>query len=265
MLAKVPLHPLAKSFSLMEACCRLLYTLLYSLKIVFFFTSCQPNWSLVLDVVFGGQDEVHMAITLIDKTKLRTQPKIFQETSLYMETSINCAVLPILSMIVFAPCMVFFVMSCLLRFYIFVARPVNAHQGNLVKPTQIIGLNFTGILVSFLYVGWILSINLQAQHQSPFTRACEASDVNTNINPWTKHIYAQSLIILNAVALTLSIKIVYKVKKSTTSSSDSEHIKLVVYTLSHTVGFVFMLITATLAKVVNSTLMNKVSISIHHC
>ena len=261
MLAKVPLHPLAKSFSLVEACCRLLFTLLCSLRIVFFFTSCQPNWSLVLDVVFGGQEKVHMAITLIDQTKLETQPKVFQETSLYMEPSINCAVLPILGLIVFTPCIVFFLMSCLLRFYIFVARPANAHQRTLVKPTQIIGLNLTGILVSFLFVGGILPIMLQ--NQPPFTQACEAPYVRMTVTPWTKPIVF-SLFILNAVALTLYITIVYKVKKST-SSLDSEHIKLVVYTLSHTVGFVLILITITLAKVVNFTHMTKVSISIYRC
>ena len=48
----------------MEACCRLLYTLLYSLKIVFFFTSCQPNWSLVSDV--GGQEKVQSNSIIVE-------------------------------------------------------------------------------------------------------------------------------------------------------------------------------------------------------
>ena len=248
----------------MEAYSRLLFSLLIPpLKIVYFYTSCQPNWSLVSDAVFGGQEEVHMAITLINKTRLGTHPKVFQD-SIYMEPSVNCAVLPMLSIIFFTPCMVFFVMSCLLRFYIIVARPANAHQETLTKPSQIIGLNLTGILVSFLYVGWILSITLLRRNQAPLTQACEAPDVKTDVAPWTQPIY-WVVIVLNAVALTLSITIVYKVKKSTRSSSDSEHIKLVVYTLSHTVGFVFMLITTTLARTVNSTNMTKVSISIYHC
>ena len=250
----------------MEAYSRLLFSLLMPpLKIVYFYTSCQPNWSLVSDAVFGGQEVVHMAITLINKTRLGTQPKVFQD-SMYMEPSVNCAVLPMLSIIFFTPCMVFFVMSCLLRFYIIVARPANPHQETLTKPTQIIGLNLMGILVSFLYVGWILSITLLRQNQGPFTQACEAPYVKTDVVPWKKPIYAYSLIVLNTIALTLSITIVFKVKKSTTrSSSDSEHVKLIVYTLSHTVGFVFMLITTTLAKNVNSTNMTKVIINICHC
>ena len=73
----------------MEACSRLLFTLLVSLKLVFFYTSCQPNWSLVSDVVFGGQEKVHMVIPLIkNKTTLGTRPTIYQD-SMYMEQSIT--------------------------------------------------------------------------------------------------------------------------------------------------------------------------------
>ena len=173
MLTKVSLHPLAKSFSLMEACSRLLFSFLVSLRIVFFYTSCQPNWSLVSDV--GGQEKVHMVIPLLNKTTLGTQPTIYKD-SMYMEQSINCVALPILTIVFFTPSMVFFLMSCLLRFYIFVARPANAHQESLAKPTQILGLNLTGILVSFLYVGGgVLSKKLHGPNH-PFTQACEAPD-----------------------------------------------------------------------------------------
>ena len=64
-----------------------------------------------------------------------------------------------------------------------------------------------------------------------------------------------SFLVLNAVALTLSITIVYKVKKST----DSEHVKLVVYTLTHVVGFAFVVITRALAMSANTSNMTKVS------
>ena len=229
----------------------LFFFIVVSVKLVFFYTSCQPNWSLVSDVVFGGQEEVQMVIPLINKTKLGTQPKIFQD-SLYMEPSINCTALSILNLIFFTPSMVFFLMSYFLRFYIIVARPANAHQETLAKPAQIIGLNLMGIIVSFLYVGKILSTQLQEQNQAPFTQACEAPDINTKL---LHPIIANDLIVLNAVALTLSITIVYKVKKST----DSEHVKLVVYTLSHVFGFAFVVITLFLAKSANTSNMTRVS------
>ena len=155
----------------------------------------------------------------------------------------------------FTPSMVFFLMSCLFRFYIIVARPANAHQKTLDKPTQIIGLNLTGILVSFLYVGGVLSINFHRKNQTPFTQACEAPDIVMNVAPWTKPIYGYSFLALNAVALTFSFTIVYKVKNSTHSG----HVKLVVYTLSHIFGLAFMVITRTFAKSANTTNMTKVS------
>ena len=99
MLTKVSLHPLAKTFSLMEACSRLLFSFLVSLRIVFFYTSCQPNWSLVSDV--GGQEKVHMVIPLLNKTTLGTQPTIIYKDSMYMEQSINCVALPILTIVFF--------------------------------------------------------------------------------------------------------------------------------------------------------------------
>ena len=106
MLAKVPLHPLFRIYSLLEVISRLLLSLLESTKITFFFTSCQPNWSLVSVLVFGDE-EMRLLIPLLTVNDLRTHPRILHD-DVYMKPTANCGVIPILTITFVAAAMVFF-------------------------------------------------------------------------------------------------------------------------------------------------------------
>ena len=161
----------------MEAFFRLLSCLIQTpLRIAFIYTSCQPNWSVVLDILFGVQEEVHVVIPQVNETELRTNTKLFLDV-IYMKPNSNCSVIPILKITFFTPCLVFFVMSSLLRFYMIVVSPANAHHERLAKPTPIFGFTMIGILVSMLYFGWMLSIKSQGLILLLFVLACEAPDI----------------------------------------------------------------------------------------
>ena len=256
----------------MEAIFRLLSCSIQNpLRIAFIYTACQPNWSLVLDIVFGVQEEVHVVIPQVNETELRTNSKLFLDV-IYMKPNSNCSVIPILKITFFTPCLIFFVLSSLLRFYMIVASPANGQHERLAKPTHIIGFTIMGILVSMLCLGWSLSIKSQGLNLLLFVLACEAPDIEMH---QTSRLFGSQrssfafspfygILVLFTLALILSITVIYKVKQATRVSADSRHFKLAVYTLSHFMGFGCILGTAILAKSLNSTNMTKVSVNFYH-
>ena len=262
MLSKVPLHPMAKSFSLVEAISRLLYCVLVEpIKIFFFFTSCQPNWSLISEVVFGMQPDVLITISLLNENDFRgTHPKALLDR-IYIRPITNCSVIPRLSFVFVIPCMVFFFLSCIMRCYMIVVRPL--HQETLAKPTQITGFTLMGMFLSLQFTGWILATQIDGQNQSPFTLACEAPNMFMPSMSWRKSM--SILLVVYLVALILSIMILYKVKKSTRASSDSPLFKLAVYTCVYVMGFAFMVFATILVESINSTNMTRVSLFQSSC
>ena len=148
MLTKVPFHPMAKSFSLLEAITRLLYSFVQMLRVVFYYTSCQPNWSLLLYFAFGVQTQVDvMVIPLLNGIDSRESSSQITLDSIGIEPTINCAMISKLSLLFGILSVVFFVLNCILRFYMIVVRATNAHQEALAKPSQIIGFSITGVLL----------------------------------------------------------------------------------------------------------------------
>ena len=261
MLAKVPLHPLFRIFSLLEVISRLLFSLLESTKIIFFFTSCQPNWSLVSVLVFGDE-EMRLQIPLLTVNDLRTHPRILHD-DVYMKPTANCGVIPILTITFVAAAMVFFFLGSILRFYIIVARPANSQQETLAKPSQVIALSLMGLLACLLCIGWRWSI--YKPETTPFTMACEAPDIKAiPISPHAPMPF--NGLMLYTITIILSITIVYKVKKSSTASSDSRHTKLAVNSFSHVVSFAIIALLSLESNFsfnpFNSTNMTRVSMNI---
>ena len=159
---------MAKSFSLLEAITRLLFSLVQMLRVVFYYMSCQPNWSLLLYFAFGVQTRVDvMVIPLLNWIDSRENSSQITLDSIGIEPTINCAMISKLSLLFGMPSLVFFVMSCILRFYMIVVRATNAHQEALAKPLQIIGFSITGVFVALLWFGFAF------QFQQPFTLASE--------------------------------------------------------------------------------------------
>ena len=254
---------MAKSFSLVEAISRLLYSALVEpIKIFFYFTSCQPNWSLISEVVFGVQagEPIIIIIPLINENDLREGHPRELLDSIHIMSRINCFVIPKLSFVFFIPCMVFFLMSCTMRFYMIVVRPLVDPQETLSKPTQIRGFTLIGLLISLQLTGWILATQIDGQNQPAFTLACEAPNMKMPSRSWRKSLYIYILLILYLAALTLSILMVYRVKKLTRATPDSRHFKLAVYTCFHVMGFAFMAFATILVKSVNSTNVTRVSL-----
>ena len=254
---------MAKSFSLVEAISRLLYSALVEpIKIFFYFTSCQPNWSLISEVVFGVQagEPTSIIISLINGNDLRESHPRESLDSIHIMSKINCLVIPKLSFVFFILCMVFFLMSCTMRFYMIVVRPLVDPQETLAKPTQITGFTLIGLLLSLQLTGWILATQIDGQNQPAFTLACEVPNLKIPSRSWTKSQYIYILSILYLAALTLSILMVYKVKKSTGATPDSQHFKLTVYTCFHVMGFALIAFATILVKSINSTNITRVSL-----
>ena len=60
----MPLHPMAKTFMIIERMFSILQcALVESLKVVFYYTSCQPNWSL-LATIFNIDNSNYVVIPL---------------------------------------------------------------------------------------------------------------------------------------------------------------------------------------------------------
>ena len=255
MLTKVPFHPMAKSFSLLEAITRLLFSLVQMLRVVFYYTSCQPNWSLLLYFAFGVQTRVDvMVIPLLNWIDSRENSSQITLDSIGIEPTINCAMISKLSLLFGMPSLVFFVMSCILRFYMIVVRATNAHQEALAKPLQIIGFSITGVFVALLWFGFAF------QFQQPFTLACEVPCMKKPPRSSGFFILQLTWIVTLIGPIILYSTVIHKINKSTTAfSSDSQHLKPAISTFCQASGFIFIALSFIMNMSFDSTNMTQVS------
>ena len=241
---------MAKSFSLLEAITRLLYSLVQLLRVVFYYTSCQPNWSLLLHFAFGVQTRVDVMVIPLSNGN-SSQITL---NSIGIEPTINCAMISKLSLLFGIPSLVFFVMNCILRFYMIVVRATHAHQEALAKPPQIIGFSITGVFVATLWLG------IAFQFQQPFTLACEVPCLKRP--PRSSGFFTLQLAwIITLIGPTILYStIIHKVKKSTTAfSSDSQHLKPAISTFCQASGFIFIALSFIMNLSFDSTNTTQVS------
>ena len=200
LLAKVPFHPMAKVFSLFERIFSVLqFTLVEIPKGVFYYTSCQPNWFLLAKHIFGT-NQVGKQVNIITSDNVDILDTVF------IQPTFNCDVLGRIALLFNTAVLVFFFMTCALRFYLIVVKQANTHQETLTRPVQIVSFTLLGIIVTMgLFV-------LTLDDQYTFSQACLAPDEEQPLPKLSKKLYYSIVGAVNFLVVILYITITIKVK-----------------------------------------------------
>ena len=210
---KVPLHPMAKTFMIIERMFSILQcALVESLKVVFYYTSCQPNWSL-LATVFNIDNSNYVVIPL--PNMLNAESKSLWYDKILIQPTINCTFLEKTTILFNTGCLLFFTMNCVLRFYLIVVKQASPQRECLTSKTEIVA--FTGI-------GFILTIlffTVSLDDQFTFSRDCLALNVKHPLPRLSKIVYNSFLIGTNAIDLVLLVLMVITIVRAPALASTS--------------------------------------------
>ena len=187
--------------------------LVESFKGLFFFTSCQPNWSILAPLFNTDQDGEYLRVSL---------PKTFNSTGhilewshfqILIEPTLTCSFLEKITILFNTGCLWFFTMTCLLRFYLIVVKQASPHQELMTRPSQIIVCTILGFALAFFW--FVVALDDQAA----FSRACLAPWVERPPIRFSKFVYYIFLIMVNLTDLALLITMVITIRKVPTAPS----------------------------------------------
>ena len=213
---------MAKLFSLLEAKLRLLWTLVEFLKTMFYYTSCQPNWSLVANLfnVDNVGDQIKIFLP-------RQSGSIENDTRiigyfLFIEPTLNCSVISKLSFLFYTAHLFFFFMTAVLRFYLIMVRGAKNNQETLTRPYQRVLSTLLGVISTSWMYFW------RMDDQGAFTLACLLPNeerpprisTRTETEIESKAFFV-SLVALHCVPWILYMIMAIKVKKAPTITSIS--------------------------------------------
>ena len=211
MLAKLPFHPMAKAFSLCERLsCLLQCTLVEIPKGIFYYTSCQPNWRLFLPILEILQPEVHLNVFLPSKIP---EEHGLEPENIHMESPITCSILEKSTIFFNSSALVFFSMTCCLRFHVILVKQACPDRGVSTNPSM---------KICFVALGWLICsalFLLSLGDQYAFSRACVAPDEELLPPNLSKKVYYILFASNNLVVAVLYIAIIIRVKKVPTAPS----------------------------------------------
>ena len=227
MLAtKVSFHPLAKLFLLFERSFVLCQcTLVESLKAIFYYTSCQPNWSLVVPDFITKESLTVFFYPRKTAVNSAKSAKGYDTISLFQPW--NCGVIGSFSMFFNIGAFVFFTMTCFLRFYLIVIK-----KGQPQQETRNRGLKFACFVLLGLSAQILLYIMTLSEHFA-FARTCLAP--HSAFPPLGKvaQLYYLAILVLDDIVFGLYIVIIRKVTMSQVgtlhSASELQQVKSVYY------------------------------------
>ena len=206
LLLKIPFHPMVKVFSLCERIFVLCQcSVVEILRSVFYYTSCQPNWTNIFPKVWFNRngDLVHILLTK-DTYYLNRNMLV---DSAYMMPSLNCAVLEKPSLLLNTGAIVFFTMTCFLRYYLIVKNLGSLNHDTLTDSSQITKLTILGFLVTCALTA------LTFDDQYTFSRACLTPNLPQPPARLSKVIYFLILHLNNFGLLILHIIMIIKITK----------------------------------------------------
>ena len=216
MLAtKVSFHPLAKLFLLFERSFVLCQcTLVESLKAIFYYTSCQPNWSLVVPDFITKESLIVFFYPRKTTVNSAKSEKGYDSISLFQPW--NCGVIGSFSMFFNTGAFVFFTMTCFLRFYLIVIKKGQPQQETRNSRLKSAGFVLLGISVQILLYTMTLS-----EHFA-FSRTCLAPhSAFPPLGKVAQIYYLVVLVIDLVIVFVLYIIIILKVTKSQVGSLHS--------------------------------------------
>ena len=193
---------------------RLMLTLIEVLKTAFYFSSCQPNWSMFVSYFISQHIGRTIHLVLPDTSPSDYANLRHLEVDLFMEPTIDCIVLSKLSFLFYTAHLIFFLMTAGLRFCVIMFRKTNSDQAYLSKPFPRILFSLLGIFVTLIVFAW------RFNNQGAFTRACLVPDEEHPGRIRTKPV------IFFLVSITFVVGLLYvimaiKVKRSDTTSNIS--------------------------------------------
>lgn len=245
LATKVSLHPLAKLFQLFERSFVLCSTFVESFKAIFYYTSCQPNWSLVVpDFIVNESVTVFFyprKTTITGEAKSETwQDSNIRISSKWNNNSFpwtkeasktkyvtdydnisffqpwNCGVIGGFSSFCNTGALVFFAMTCFLRFYLIVIK-----KGQPQQETRNSGLKSAGFVLLGISVQILLYTMTLSEHFA-FSRTCLAPhSAFPPLGKVAQIYYLVVLVIDLVIVFVLYIIIILKVTKSQVGSLHS--------------------------------------------
>ena len=191
---------------------RLMLTLIEVLKTAFYYSSCQPNWSLFVPYFISQHIGRTIHLVLPDTSPSDCVNLRHLEVDLFVEPTIDCIVLSKLSFLFYTAHLIFFLMTAGLRFCVIMSRETNTEQEYLSKPLPRILFSLLVIFVTLILFAW------RFNNQGAITRACLVPDEEHPGRIRTKPV------IFFLVSITFVVGLLYvimaiKVKRSDTTSN----------------------------------------------
>ena len=208
---------MAKTFMIMERMFSLLQcALIESLKAVFYYTTCQPNWSLLASLFNLDQELDHIFISLPNMHQSNSSMYGLLQSGIWILPTLNCNFLEKMSILFNTGCLLFFSMNCFLRFYLIVMNQANANRDCLTHRSEIMTCTAFGLVMT------LLLLLLSMDDQYIFSRDCLALDVKHPPPRLSKIVYNITLAVTNVIDLVLLIVMVITVIKAPAATSTTK-------------------------------------------
>ena len=212
-LVKVPLHPMAKTFMIIERMFSILQcVLIESLKVVFYYTSCLPNWSLLASL-FNVDHFTNLIIPL--PKMLDSESKNLWYAGISIQSTMNCSFLEKMSILFNTGCLLFFTMNCVLRFYLIVVKQASPQRECLTSKTEIVACTVNGFGLTLL----LFTVSLDDQYT--FSRDCLAPNVKYPPPRLSQIVFNLFLLGTNALDLILLVLMVVTIIRAPAVTSTS--------------------------------------------
>ena len=205
---------MAKTFMVTERVFSILQcTLVETLKSVFYYTSCQPNWLLLATLFQSGQDFDYLVIPLKNEHYLNNSSHGLLHATILIEPTMNCSFLEKMSIMFNTGCFLFFTMNCFLRFYLIVVKQSSPSKECLTGTPEIVVCTILGFALT------LLSFFLSLDDQYVFSRDCLAISVEPPPPRLSKSVYNISLNVINMIDLVLLTVMVVAINRAPTVTS----------------------------------------------
>ena len=210
-----------RTFSILQC------TLVETLKSIFYYTSCQPNWLSLATLLQSDQDSTYLFISLRDNSYLHNSNRGLLHASILIEPTVNCNILEKMSIMFNTGCLLFFTMNCFLRFYLIVVKQASPSKECLTGKPEIVTCTLIGFALT------LLSFFLGLDDQYVFSRDCLALTVEPPPPRLSKTLYHISFNVINIIDMVLLTVMVVAIKRAPTATSTANVRKRVLHILHH--------------------------------
>ena len=197
-----------------------------TLKAVFYYTSCQPNWLLLATLFQSGQDFDYLVIPLKNKLYLNNSSYGLLHATILIEPTMNCSILEKMSIMFNTGCFLFFTMNCFLRFYLIVVKQSSPSKECLTGKPEIVTCTLIGFALT------LLSFFLGLDDQYVFSRDCLALTVEPPPPRLSRTLYHISFNVINIIDMVLLTVMVVAIKRAPTVTSTTNVRKRVLHILN---------------------------------